>query len=578
MKKPLFKNKSKKFKEKLIKILTNKKLICFVSLLVFIYIVFNVFKQFSVVISYDSTNYYSYLEIFNGKRGLKTWNIERGFSFPLIIFIITKIFGNTGSGYLNGIFILYISMLLISLYFITYLIKYNKIEKKKSMYYLLFVFLMLLNPIIFGWSHYMLTEAIAPPIYFFCLLCCFKLFDYDLKKDKTKIILSIIFLSLMSILLWFLKQPYAPFLWMMLIMNAVLIGISQRNFKLFLKYIGVFLIVILSTLLSIKIWNTCLYKSNPEILDGRTSSFYFQRNLFEGIYYHVKPLEKKEYCSIEFVDEMKLNKRRKKNIYSLIKYNENWCNHLVVYEVTDLNNKLYKHEYLVIDGEFPSTSQSLLFIAKLWARYPIIQMDTVVKGYLSITDLHNTSYNYKATGVFNGNADKEMKNSFYSLSYNQPNTWWQANKDNPEYERYFTDSMKGYIDTLKGYESITTKSSFWSNFMMIFEESSMLYFKLILLFCLPIGIYSFIRFIKYSKSKAYYLITLISFSSFAHIMFHVLMGAIIDRYAYPVYPLMLLTLIIMFMQNNDDKEFINVSEGDKKNGEKNKTNKSRKKR
>ena len=61
-------------------------------------------------------------------------------------------------------------------------------------------------------------------------------------------------------------------------------------------------------------------------------------------------------------------------------------------------------------------------------------------------------------------------------------------------------------------------------------------------------------YIKYKESKSYLLICLLSGSAFTDIAFNAVMSAIIDRYAYPVYPLMILCIIILFMGKGELKK------------------------
>ena len=72
------------------------------------------------------------------------------------------------------------------------------------------------------------------------------------------------------------------------------------------------------------------------------------------------------------------------------------------------------------------------------------------------------------------------------------------------------------------------------------------------------------------------MITLLSGVSFAHIMFHAMMSAIIDRYAYPVYPLMLICLIILLMDKSTEKTQLQLVENNRKRSDKNEKKRNRK--
>ena len=52
------------------------------------------------------------------------------------------------------------------------------------------------------------------------------------------------------------------------------------------------------------------------------------------------------------------------------------------------------------------------------------------------------------------------------------------------------------------------------------------------------------------KNKSYFMITILSGATFTGIFFHVFTGYLIDRYCYPVYPMMVLCMIIMCMDKS----------------------------
>ena len=57
--------------------------------------------SFTVMIMPDSTVYYGYLKIFYGEESFSNWNIVRGPSFPIILYIITLLFGRNISRIVN---------------------------------------------------------------------------------------------------------------------------------------------------------------------------------------------------------------------------------------------------------------------------------------------------------------------------------------------------------------------------------------------------------------------------------------------------------------------------------------------
>ena len=82
--------------------------------------------------------------------------------------------------------------------------------------------------------------------------------------------------------------------------------------------------------------------------------------------------------------------------------------------------------------------------------------------------------------------------------------------------------------------------------MNLLKPISTTLFKFLMFGCGIILIYSFIRFLL-NKNIFYFTMTLLSSISFTNVMFNTMLGANIDRYVYPTYPLMIIVFIIMFI-------------------------------
>lgn len=543
-------------KDKLKKINWKKCSLVFIFLVSLLVITYKMYLSFNVIVTIDSSKYHYYTELLFGNEPMSKWDVERGFSLPLILYLSRILFGDSSRAFVLMFFIFYFVMLLFVLKFIKDIINYNEIKNKKIMYYLLFLVLFPFNPLIVGWGHYMLTEAVIPTIYFINLYLCYKWWRLKFEKgQRIRYTLIVLLFSLISVFVWFLKQPYAPAVWMMIFLAAVLDSVSSRSWRV-LKEKGLsVLIVLVVTLLSIKGWGIILNHYGVNASEGRNSTFYLQNNLLEGISYHIKAIDPNIACKKEYVDNMIMKDKKKNYLYSFMGQLDNWCNKIVIFELTDNDGRVFKHEYFIYHGEQIELSDVLPFVIKMYIKYPFTQLDTLLAGYLSITDFYLTTNDYKATNIYYGLASKEIETSYMSFTKGLPNTWWKFNEENPEYKAYFNEQTLPWINSLKYIEGTTTNSDFWGNTMLLLEGAATFLFKILLLLCLPIGIYSFIMFIKYPKSKSYYLMVITSVSSFAHIMFHVFMGAIIDRYVYPIYPLMLFCLILLFMQNNNLSKF-----------------------
>lgn len=184
------------------KIRKNFPLILLLCLIIFYF-------EYSVTILWDSAHYMSYVNILERIAPLNTWDVVRGPTFPIIIFLGNILFGKTSQGLLMNTFIYYLIMILFVYKILNYAFdNFNFSSKKKRNLSIVILLFVIINPIIFGFYHSLLTEFVA--ITLSVLSCYLAVIWYDIEIDKNKknyIIISIIF-AFLTVFSWFLKQPY----------------------------------------------------------------------------------------------------------------------------------------------------------------------------------------------------------------------------------------------------------------------------------------------------------------------------------------------------------------------------------
>ena len=137
-----------------------------------------VFFSFSMVITWDSTHYLTYVNIFEGTSKFSTWDIVRGPIFPYIIYLGFLLFGKTVQGSLLLMFLFYLGFILLVNYFCNIIF-----DKHKGLKYIILLFC-IFNPIIFGYYHTLLTEFVAVTL---AMLSCYFANNWwkaDTKKEK----------------------------------------------------------------------------------------------------------------------------------------------------------------------------------------------------------------------------------------------------------------------------------------------------------------------------------------------------------------------------------------------------------
>ena len=542
------KKKIIKFKENVLSKINRKDIFKYSIMLLVVLVTLYIFMKFTLLITYDGSKYHDYLKYFKGTRDIGQWDTIRGFSFPLIIFLITSIFGSSIKGIVFGFYLFYIGLLYFGYKIISKLIIDNKLEKKQFTIWVIYLSIFIFNPLIIGYGHTLLTEAVTPFFYFLIVYLCLKWNDINYVDNKKKFIIVSIIICLVSIFVWFIKQPYAPTIWIMVFITSILSGIYNKNKKIFFQKFIVFLICIFSTFASIKIWSTYLDAHNNSG-DKKISNSFILANNMGGYSYHYKKIDRNTYCNDKYIKKIKLSKDDKKELDKKIKKDKNWCDHLIVYDVTNIKGKVIEQQVIIQEDDNIALKESLNFLLKTYVNHPILVLHSYIENYLAIIDLEKVSTtNYVPTGLIEAHAEAENEVIGYVVFHQgYKNTWWswQKYEEIPEESRILFKDMNHFEDT-------TTTNSVLSPIMEILKDGSNLSFKILLLICLPMCIYGFVMFIIRKDNLTYYIITLLSGSSFIHIMFHVFTGAIIDRYSYPVYPLMLLCFVLMIMDKRKE--------------------------
>lgn len=118
-------------------------------------------------------------------------------------------------GLLIGFFIFYLILLGSAALILNSLLKkYNK-NHSNFIYWILFILLIMLNPIIIGYSHSLLTETIAPGIILLTTYFAYLWKDVSWKTSRKTSILYTVLFSFIITFMWFLKQPYMAIIFFM---------------------------------------------------------------------------------------------------------------------------------------------------------------------------------------------------------------------------------------------------------------------------------------------------------------------------------------------------------------------------
>lgn len=525
-----------------------KVLVIIISLLLFTYCYF----KFTLIITVDGSYYYHYLKFFKGIESFANWPTIRGYSFPLILLFITSIFGNNIKGILIGF---YLFMLI--LFFLAYKILFSTLSKSEKKYnwfkyYFILTLFFLFNPLIIGYSHTLLTEAVVPTVYLLTIYISYKFYKISWYENKKRFILYSLILALITSFIWFIKQPYAPTVWMIIFLTSVISWISAKKFKEFVPKFITFICCLLFTVISIFSWNKFLELKGKS--EGADSNSQMLKTMLTNSSLHFQKLDSSVYCDNDYIKNINITESKKEKLNNLVDSKEDWCNHLVLYEVHDISNNIIDYSYIIYESDTYEVSDAINYFFQNLIKYPFLVFHNYYEGYLTILNFEKVNINnnvYTSPGIISSDVKHENAGIGYlPFRDNISNAWWLWNPDLSG----FPDDFKQSAIDMKSFEANTNLTGNTGTIMRIMTQFSDFTFSFFLVFSLPIFIYGFIMCFIKRKNDSYYLITILSGAAFTNIAFHVLMSALIDRYAYPVYPLMLLCIILLFADKRTDLE------------------------
>ncbi len=505
--------------------------------------------QFSLFVTYDGTGYYWYISILNGITPFETWDITRGPTLPLLLYIFTKLFGNNPVGILIGFFILYLILITFSFLILKNILdKYHKYNN--FLYYMLYIILIIFNPLIIGYSHTLLTEAVAPAIIMLTTFIAFKWKDINWSNSKTKSIIITLAFSLITIFMWFLKQPYMPVILFIITISTCLIGLKNKSWKIFFEKVSTLIITIVMLLLSIIGWNKILNSNGVDTTAKNGNNFFLAKGLIQSLNAYYYEVPKEEYCQINYITNSLLPEEEKEEILKLSNKDINWCTHIKIYNIVR-NEEIIGQSSITFNGDFPSTENAINYWLKNTIKNPTLTLYSYYRNYMSIVDLYESKLLSNELGYRPNHKlvlDYSHENYYLGLhvyNNNVNKTWWQDHSE----DIWKLENVK-YMRN-HNFEGIETHNENLSDFIFDISPIYLVLFKILLALALPISLYCFVKFIKNKNNEIYYICTIIFGSAFFHILMHAALGGLIDRYAFPIYPISLLGLVLLLINQKN---------------------------
>ena len=499
-------NKFKKF------LIENYKL--FILLFLFLF-----FFSYPVLVLYDSAHYIAFVKILEGNALFSSWDIARGPVFPLLIFLSNIFFGKTTIGLLILSFSFYFLMLLV----VKKILEAISIgsNKLKVLLYIVFFFVIIINPIVFGYYHALLTEFVAMSI---SLLSCYLswilyLYSQEKECDRKKLIMLTAYFVIMTPFSWFLKQPYVSITLFPLIVATILQLFSLKGYFSKIRMVAITVLSLISLFGGIFLWNSVLKRNGVSLDSDRNVTTSVGNLLIGGL---------GEYQRVESINN---NKEYK------------------IVEILNRNGEVVDSVQVKIDDLGNITTRSALgFLPNVLLHHPGKILDSYITNYLGLINIYKSS---SLDGVEYIITEKKIL-PFGCVENCAIATSILDHKSNIY---YMTEEM--YASVLD-YEQYIDPPFLSATLLKINTKPSILLFNW-LLFVLPFILlvaiifkFTYKRHMSIHSSNILILSIILLSYSFLHIFVHVVTSAIMDRYASPAYiPAVIGLISLLVVLNNE---------------------------
>lgn len=494
-----------------------------------------IFLSIPTIIFADTNLYYKTAKILLGLEELSNWPIVRGPSLALILYPFLKILGNNEFSIRICLCIFYLIMIITSYNFTkkeTNNLLTKKENKTKIIVYSIYILLIVLNPIIFGYYHGILTEFAANTISIINLILITKINNKENISNKhyIKLLIYSCFIFTFS---WFLKQPYFtisffPYL------TLLFLKLKNKNNRL--KTTILFIVPIIFLILSINIWKNFLISKDLNYLNTDNNNFYISKAIIDGNSNYEKDVTREIYTIEGVHHNFVLTEEDRELILEKLENNDK---KYIVYYVHNIKGEVIDTEVFTYKNERFTSIEALKFVLKAFVKHPIIVIDSYISNYLASINIYST---YQG-----GN---------YYRPYKNPKNVYG---ENGIIGLGFLSDIETNYKGLAGEEKITEEIEIKYNSIDKLGIIKLLGFYYLLLYkiqYLILPIFWLILLIKVLKNKRQYETSFIFINFvFMHSLFHIFMGAMIDRYIYITYPAYILGIIcfILAIKNNKTK-------------------------
>lgn len=341
----------------------------------FLVMMFILFFACSEVITWDSAHYLSYVNIFEGIAPMSSWDIVRGPVFPFIIFMSNTLFGKTTQGVMITQFLSFLVLFFTVQFFLDKLLKNSKHKKLKLR---IIEAILLLNPIIFGYYHVLLTEFVSISLIMLSLVVAY--FWLNTESRKNRALCSLYFLVAVPFS-YYLKQPYVCCTVLPFGFAFFLSIIKKFDWHKVANFIISSICILLFLILLNGSWNNYLTKSGVNMNTGRDTSSIFAKQLLNGVANYAV----NDHYDFNIFEEDNLLSDREKDVIRNTQRKEL----ITIVDIVNNGNVLERDFIIADENNNISSKSAIIEIMSTFLKYPGLIATNYIKNYCALSSICN---------------------------------------------------------------------------------------------------------------------------------------------------------------------------------------------
>jgi hypothetical protein len=249
------------------------------KLFIFLCLLFVIISlSYPLTLTFDSGHYLFLADALSNQDWSK-WDPIRGVIYPLFLSLFTNILGRNQNALLLPMIFAQLVLFLFSIHFILFDTKIMKRSHRKIFIALSFLLIML-DPLIMGYYHAVLTEFFAVTIAVISCYLSYKLYylSESLPELSKPLVLSLFYYLVAIPFAWHLKQPYVGTAYFPFLLTCFLIIVRDfRKRGVFLKLLLANILIIATLGISILLWGGFLRLNGMPVRPNRELTGFFSR-------------------------------------------------------------------------------------------------------------------------------------------------------------------------------------------------------------------------------------------------------------------------------------------------------------